>query len=117
MPSKNNWAYKTQAIRARKANDLCVASRHYSHILAQKYFIVMNCTGRHFFKNSQNSEAYLNCQLSWNNNSDMKREVYNREFVEENFHQSTSIKGIFTLGKESHEVKETIAKNQRNSIR
>lgn len=48
------------------------------------------------------------CQVSWKNNADIKSLVYNGDFINENFHQSIDIKGIFTLGKESYDTQENI---------
>ena len=58
----------------------------------------------------KNIENHSECQLFWENEQLMKRIVYNIEFIEENFHQSTEIKGIFTLGRESHEIQDAIKK-------
>lgn len=43
----------------------------------------------------------------------IKNMVYNQKFVEENFHQDSNIKGIFTLGKESTEINNEIAEKKR----
>ncbi|SFM28768.1 AAA family ATPase [Pelosinus propionicus] len=49
------------------------------------------------------------CKVTWKNNTDLKSVVYNGNFINENFYQSTDIKGIFTLGKESHDAQKEIA--------
>lgn len=46
------------------------------------------------------------CAISWKNSISLKTLVYNKNFIDENFHQD--IKGIFTLGKESHVIQEAI---------
>lgn len=48
----------------------------------------------------RNEDNFQHCSLEWKNNS-VATYVYNRNFVNENFHPDDSIKGIFTLGKES----------------
>lgn len=57
-----------------------------------------------------NCEEYPTCRLLWENNREFETMVYNRDFVDENFHQSEEIKGIFTLGKDSREIQESISK-------
>lgn len=56
-----------------------------------------------------NPGDFSTCHISWKSNNPLLALVYNRDFVEENFHQSDEIKGIFTLGKESHGVQKEIA--------
>ncbi|MCM3749276.1 AAA family ATPase [Paenibacillus pasadenensis] len=55
----------------------------------------------------RNSGMYPNCSLEWQGRS-FKISVYNRNFVNENFRMGNSIKGIFTLGKESVELQSEI---------
>jgi len=54
-----------------------------------------------------NIQSYPNCSLNWDT-PDLQILVYNKDFVKENFSQSSSIKGIFTLGKGSKETLESI---------
>lgn len=55
----------------------------------------------------RNESSFPNCSLEWRNRK-MATYVYNRNFVNENFHQDNNIKGIFTLGKESIELQAQI---------
>ena len=48
-------------------------------------------------------KTYTDCELVWNE-KEINTVVYNRNFIEENFRQHMTIKGIFTLGKESTEL-------------
>ena len=48
-------------------------------------------------------KTYTECELVWNE-KEIHTVVYNRNFIEENFRQHMTIKGIFTLGKESAEL-------------
>ena len=50
---------------------------------------------------------YPSCEISWANRP-IQTMVYNSDFIKENFLQSTSIKGIFTLGKDTKEAREFI---------
>jgi len=50
---------------------------------------------------------FRDCEMKWVAQP-LKTLVYNQKFVEENFHQDTNIKGIFTLGKESAEILKAI---------
>ncbi|QQZ58908.1 AAA family ATPase [Paenibacillus sonchi] len=62
----------------------------------------------------KNTSIYPHCQVSWTNNLELRRIVYNKEFIEENFHQNSDIKGIFTLGKESQEIQRKIEQIRTN---
>lgn len=51
---------------------------------------------------------YNDCKLTWQNNIPLETFVYNRDFIERNFNQKGSLKGIFTLGNESVEIEKQI---------
>ena len=51
-----------------------------------------------------NESAIFGGQLRWRNNISLDTLVYNRDFVEENFNQSSELKGIFTLGEKNIDV-------------
>ncbi|BEU86625.1 AAA family ATPase [Selenomonas sp. TAMA-11512] len=53
-------------------------------------------------------ENYPSCILSWKENIETERRVYNSDFVEENFVPETGMPGIFTLGKEESDTKQKI---------
>lgn len=55
----------------------------------------------------RNPQNYENCSLKWLGDK-LETIVYNRDFVKENFSQSSAIRGIFTLGKDTKEAKECI---------
>ncbi|MFF2499578.1 AAA family ATPase [Peribacillus sp. NPDC058075] len=55
----------------------------------------------------RNQENFPNCSLEWKDES-MVTYVYNRNFVNENFRLDNPIKGIFTLGKDSVDLKTKI---------
>ena len=59
-----------------------------------------------------NCAAFPNCNLHWGLATPLQTLVYNRTFIEENFEQSSELKGIFTLRKESKEEVEKIKVNQ-----
>lgn len=59
-----------------------------------------------------NSAAFPNCTVDWSSATPLQTLVYNRNFIENNFEQSSELKGIFTLGKESKEEVEKIKINQ-----
>jgi wobble nucleotide-excising tRNase len=52
-------------------------------------------------------ENYPSCSIEWKNEK-IATYVYNRNFVNENFHLENPIKGIFTLGKESIDIQTKI---------
>ena len=59
-----------------------------------------------------NSASFPSCILDWGITAPLQTLVYNRTFIEHNFEQSSELKGIFTLGKESKEEVEKIRLNQ-----
>ena len=79
------------------------------------YFYGSNGSGKTTLsKLIQEPTRYPNCEIDWLN-SNIQTMVYNRDFVKDNFSQSNSIKGVFTLGKETTEAKKIIA-NAKNEI-
>lgn len=66
-------------------------------------------------------KKYPSCKLIWKHGRDLEICVYNQDFVEENFHQSSKLKGVFTLGegvgiKEQIVAKKTELANIENKI-
>lgn len=73
---------------------------------AVNYIYGENGSGKTTLSNFINDTMqYPECELSWRNDSSVKALVYNKRFVEENFHPHSRLKGIFTLGKESHDIR------------
>jgi len=58
-------------------------------------------------------EQYASCSTTWEGNLQLQAFVYNRDFVEENFKQTDSIRGIFTLGSDNNSIRESIEEKQR----
>lgn len=44
------------------------------------------------------AEGYRHCALQWENRAPLKILVYNSDFIENNFNQENTVKGVFTLG-------------------
>ena len=59
-----------------------------------------------------NCSAFPSCNLDWGLDAPLQTLVYNRTFIENNFEQSSELKGIFTLGKDSKDEEEKIKANQ-----
>ena len=57
-----------------------------------------------------NPENYPICDIEWENNTEIKRAVYNEDFVTSVFYQSKNFPGIFTIGEESKTIEEKIEK-------
>ncbi len=57
-------------------------------------------------------EQFSSCSESWEGNLRLPAFVYNRDFVGENFKQTDSIRGIFTLGTENNAIRESIEEKQ-----
>jgi wobble nucleotide-excising tRNase len=45
--------------------------------------------------------AFPSCNVAWKGGTKLQTRVYNRDFIDTNFSQSTDLKGIFTLGEKS----------------
>ena len=58
-------------------------------------------------------ERYASCSTTWDGNTRLNAFVYNRDFVEENFKQTDSIRGIFTLGSDNNSIRDSIEEKQR----
>ena len=72
------------------------------------YFFGSNGTGKTTFtKVLANPNKFGSSTLEWKT-TQMETLVYNKDFVRENFGQSNSIKGIFTLGKGATDAKKFI---------
>lgn len=73
------------------------------------FFFGMNGTGKTTisrYLRSPDLQIYNSCEMEWTD-APLYCAVYNRDFVTENFHES-SIPGIFTLGEENIEIKRHI---------
>lgn len=55
------------------------------------------------------SESFDKCSLGWKGGTKLEPMVYNRDFVDRNFHQSAELKGVFTLGDKQLDILEKIA--------
>ena len=58
------------------------------------------------------------CKVTWKGGTKLQSKVYNHDFVERNFNQSTELKGVFTLGEEQLDtlVKITTAKTELDTL-
>lgn len=63
----------------------------------------------------KNPDSFPHCNVDWKDGTEIKTYVYNKQFVEENFHRNKDLKGIFTLGSESYEIQENI-KTKKDEI-
>lgn len=54
-------------------------------------------------------DKYKHCQITWANGTSTQTLVYNRDFIDDNFNQSSEIKGVFTLGEENIETLDRIS--------
>lgn len=63
--------------------------------------------------------AFSDCRLVWEGGIGLEPLVYNRDFVEKNFNQSSELKGIFTLGEKDKDILHKIkgAKEVLNSLK
>ncbi len=51
---------------------------------------------------------YPACAVHWQRGTELETLVYNRDFIDTNFNQSTDLKGIFTLGQKDIETQNKI---------
>ncbi len=65
-----------------------------------------------------NESEFPSCEVKWKGGIKLEPMVYNRDFVDHNFNQSSELKGIFTLGEKNVETLEKIiaAKGDLNTI-
>jgi wobble nucleotide-excising tRNase len=56
-----------------------------------------------------NEQRFSSCQLRWRDGRKLEALVYNRDFVEQNFHPDREVKGIFTLGEDNEAATRAIA--------
>lgn len=58
------------------------------------------------------------CNVAWKNGTELQKMVYNRDFVDSNFNQSTELKGVFTLGEKQVDTlaKIATAKEELNQL-
>ena len=54
----------------------------------------------------------LNGSLEWDSGNPLKTLVYNKNFIDNNFYESSNLKGIFTLGEENSQALRDIKKNE-----
>lgn len=52
--------------------------------------------------------GFPTCQVSWAGGNKLQALVYNRDFIEKNFNQSSQLKGIFTLGEKDETILQKI---------
>lgn len=64
------------------------------------------------------SSKFPRCNVTWKDGNKLETIVYNRDFVEKNFSQTTELKGIFTLGEKDTSIIEQIrtAKSERDNL-
>ena len=55
-------------------------------------------------------KKYPSCEIRWKNGTPMQTLIYNQDFIEDNFSESTNLKGVFTLGESQVETSRNIAK-------
>lgn len=64
------------------------------------YFYGFNGSGKSTIgKIIKNQSEYENCSVKFRDNKETEVLIYNQNFVEDNFYETSSIDGIFTLGK------------------
>lgn len=59
--------------------------------------------------------SFPTCQVSWTGGTKLQALVYNRDFVEKNFNQSSELKGIFTLGEKDDSILQKIKDAKQES--
>ena len=56
-----------------------------------------------------NPDNYQNCSIDWLGSQRLSTLVYNRDFIDNNFSQNQSVKGVFTLGEDQVHTENKIA--------
>jgi len=60
-----------------------------------------------------NPENYPKCKIEWDNGREMKRLVFNEDFIREYFYNSPYLKGIYTIGEGAKKIGEEIDKKKK----
>lgn len=72
------------------------------------YFYGSNGSGKTTISRVVNDVSKFDkCEIIWDNDK-LETIVYNKNFIDENFANNKSIRGIFTLGKDTKDIKESI---------
>jgi len=58
-------------------------------------------------------ESFRDCRVKWKNGTKLQAMVYNQDFVDKNFNQTTELKGVFTLGENNRLTIEKITSLKR----
>lgn len=79
--------------------------------LAQfNYIFGANATGKTTISRIIADESrFPSCKVMWRGGTRLQPKVYNQDFIEHNFNQSTELKGVFTLGEHRIEILNRIA--------
>lgn len=56
----------------------------------------------------KNQGLYPSCNITWKNGNNLPILVYNKDFIDEHFSESETLKGVFTLGKNSIDLQNSI---------
>ena len=60
----------------------------------------------------EQADGHTHCLLNWKNAAPLQSMVYNHDFIDKNFNQQSSVKGVFTLGDNQVEAEREIARIQ-----
>ncbi len=83
------------------------------------YVFGSNGAGKTTISRIINDEAsFPTCHVSWRGGTKLETLVYNKDFVEKNFDQSSELKGVFTLGEKNSDTLKKIvdAKNEYDEL-
>lgn len=84
------------------------------------YFYGFNGSGKSTIgKIIKNQSEYENCSVKFRDNKETEVLIYNQNFVEDNFYETSSIDGIFTLGKNASDAERIIdeTKEKLNKVK
>jgi wobble nucleotide-excising tRNase len=90
-----------------------------THLTKLNYLFGTNGTGKTTISRLiANEGAYPSCTLTWKGGTKLQTLVYNRDFLDRNFHQSKELNGVFTLGEEQSDAlaKIEVAKEQLDGL-
>jgi wobble nucleotide-excising tRNase len=88
-----------ESVQIKKAATFGDAPENLDGLLQLNFIYGANGTGKTTISRAIADEArFQDCKVNWRGGTKLEALVYNRDFIDRNFGQTSDLKGIFTLG-------------------